>query len=90
MACAKLRVPVGFGDLDRIGRCQCGFDKDGMPLMLHALHSDYGVDFGPTRAFGRPARYCGIRPRTRGLDNELRGNHGKDNRTGNASVCRSA
>ncbi len=64
-------------------------EKERTGIMLYVLHSPYGFNFGPTRALGWPARYCGIRPRTRYWDDKLRGNHGKDSRTDGASTYRS-
>jgi hypothetical protein len=64
-------------------------DKERTGIMLYVLHSRCGFDFGPTRAWGWPARYCGIRPRTRHWDDKLRGNHGKDSRTDGTSTYRS-
>ncbi len=57
--------------------------------MLYVLHSHGGVDLGPKRAFGRPAKYCGIKLRTRYLDDKLRGTHGKDSRVDGTSAYRS-
>ena len=64
-------------------------EKERTGTMLYVLHSRCCFDFGPTRALGWLAGYCGIRPRARNLDDKLRGNHGKDSRTDGASTYRS-
>jgi len=63
--------------------------KERIMAMVYALHSRCCVDFELRRGFGWPARYCGIRPGTRHLDDQLRSNHGKDSRSYGASTYRS-
>ena len=63
--------------------------KERIATMLYVLHSHCRFDFGPMKACERPARDCGMRPRTGDVDDTLRGNHGKDSRTDGASTYRS-
>jgi len=64
-------------------------EKERTGIMLYVSHSPNGFDFGPTRALGWPGRYCGIRPRTRKVDDKLGGNYGKDSRSYGTSTYRS-
>ena len=88
------RLPLGSGS---VGACHVvpwfvlsiNSEKERTGTMVYVFHSHGGFDFGPTRAWGWPARYCGIRPRTRHRDDKLRGYHGKDTSTFGTSICRS-
>jgi len=64
-------------------------EKERTGTMLYVLHSHCCFDFGPTRALGWLARYCGIRSRTGHWDDKLRGRHGKGTSTFGTSICRS-
>lgn len=64
-------------------------ERERTGIMLYVLHSPYGFDFGPARALGWPAEYCGIRPRPRHWDDQLRDHHGNDTSTFGTSICRS-
>jgi len=64
-------------------------EKERTGTMLYVLHSHCCFDFGPARALGWLAGYCGIRPRTRHWDDKLRGCHGTDTSTSATSICRS-
>lgn len=64
-------------------------EKERIATMLYISHSHCCFDFGPERAFRRPAQYCGMRPRTRLSDDKRRGNHDKSTSTFGISIGRS-